>query len=225
MVLSETFTIELGLATTKDLCSAPAVHRPWSVNRPEATFLRFHSYFQYHGLEYGGGRAPTRCVGSRATANSTHEQVSRDSREVDGCFEVQVRILLPFPFVLFIYDNIGIITSSTLVSELRTSSLSPKKYYELYMAVFDALRHLSVYLRENHPVNHLADLYELVQYAGWSCEYIGYEVWRADSCREYRATIISNDYCWDVSEDSLCIFFVILLNCLLVCTCLFPAPR
>ncbi len=34
------------------------------------------------------------------------------------------------------------------------------------MAVFDALRHLSVYLRESHPTNHLADLYELVQYAG-----------------------------------------------------------
>lgn len=56
--------------------------------------------------------------------------------------------------------------SSTLISELRTSSLGPKQYYELYMAVFDALRHLSVYLRDNHPVNHLADLYELVQYAG-----------------------------------------------------------
>lgn len=56
--------------------------------------------------------------------------------------------------------------SSTLVSELRTSSLGPKQYYELYMAVFDALRYLSVHLRENHPVNHLADLYELVQYAG-----------------------------------------------------------
>lgn len=55
---------------------------------------------------------------------------------------------------------------STLVSELRTSSLGPKQYYELYMAVFDALRFLSVHLRENHPVNHLADLYELVQYAG-----------------------------------------------------------
>ncbi|KAH8695344.1 vacuolar sorting protein 35 [Talaromyces proteolyticus] len=55
---------------------------------------------------------------------------------------------------------------STFVSELRTSSLGPKQYYELYMAVFDALRHLSVYLRESHPVNHLADLYELVQYAG-----------------------------------------------------------
>ncbi|KAF5122190.1 Vacuolar protein sorting-associated protein 35 [Metarhizium anisopliae] len=55
---------------------------------------------------------------------------------------------------------------STLVSELRTSSLGPKQYYELYMAVFDALRYLSVHLRESHPVNHLADLYELVQYAG-----------------------------------------------------------
>ena len=52
------------------------------------------------------------------------------------------------------------------MSELRTSSLGPKQYYELYMSVFDALRHLSVYLRDSHPVNHLADLYELVQYAG-----------------------------------------------------------
>lgn len=34
------------------------------------------------------------------------------------------------------------------------------------MSVFDALRHLSVYLRDSHPANHLADLYELVQYAG-----------------------------------------------------------
>jgi vacuolar protein sorting-associated protein 35 len=56
--------------------------------------------------------------------------------------------------------------SSTLVSELRTSNLGPKQYYELYMAVFDALRHLSAYLKDSHPVNHLADLYELVQYAG-----------------------------------------------------------
>ena len=77
---------------------------------------------------------------------------------------MQVCILLPRPCVL--YPNLSCAASSTLVSELRTSSLGPKKYYELYMAVFDALRHLSVYLRENHPVNHLADLYELVQYAG-----------------------------------------------------------
>jgi vacuolar protein sorting-associated protein 35 len=61
------------------------------------------------------------------------------------------------------------IYSSQLVSELRTSNLGPKQYYELYMAVFDALRHLSTYLRDNHggpQGTHLADLYELVQYAG-----------------------------------------------------------
>ncbi len=57
-------------------------------------------------------------------------------------------------------------TRSTLVSELRTPTLGPKQYYELYMAVFDSLRHMSEYLRDSHPVNHLADLYELVQYAG-----------------------------------------------------------
>ena len=34
------------------------------------------------------------------------------------------------------------------------------------MSVFDALRHLSACLRDAHPTNHLADLYELVQYAG-----------------------------------------------------------
>jgi vacuolar protein sorting-associated protein 35 len=64
------------------------------------------------------------------------------------------------------WDGADFIYSSTLVSELRTSSLGPKQYYELYMAVFDALRHLSSYLKDSHPVNHLADLYELVQYAG-----------------------------------------------------------
>ncbi|GAA6053750.1 hypothetical protein JCM3770_005099 [Rhodotorula araucariae] len=58
--------------------------------------------------------------------------------------------------------------SSTMLAELRTSSLSPKQYYELYMAVFDALRHLSSYLYDAHTAgkHHLADLYELVQYAG-----------------------------------------------------------
>ena len=30
--------------------------------------------------------------------------------------------------------------ASTLISELRTSTLGPKQYYELYMASFDALR-------------------------------------------------------------------------------------
>jgi len=55
--------------------------------------------------------------------------------------------------------------ASTMLSELRTSSLSPKQYYELYMSVFDSLRHLSTYLYESHVEgkHHLADLYELVQ--------------------------------------------------------------
>ena len=58
--------------------------------------------------------------------------------------------------------------ASTMLSELRSSSLSPKQYYELYMAVFDGLRHLSSYLYDAHTSgkHHLADLYELVQYAG-----------------------------------------------------------
>ena len=36
------------------------------------------------------------------------------------------------------------------------------------MAIFDALRHVSTYLKEAHQSgrHHLADLYELVQYAG-----------------------------------------------------------
>jgi len=77
-------------------------------------------------------------------------------------------------------------SASLMLAELRTSSLSPKQYYELCMfrcsvrfpatlttsvsdmAVFDALRHLSNYLYDAHTQSrhHLADLYELVQYAG-----------------------------------------------------------
>jgi len=55
--------------------------------------------------------------------------------------------------------------ASSMLAELRTSSLSPKQYYELYMSVFDSLRHLSNFLYEAHTEgrHHLADLYELVQ--------------------------------------------------------------
>ncbi|KAI8062577.1 vacuolar protein sorting-associated protein 35 [Gongronella butleri] len=62
----------------------------------------------------------------------------------------------------------GLKHCSNMLAELRTSALTPKTYYELYMAVFDALRHLTVYLTEAHQSgrHHLADLYELVQYAG-----------------------------------------------------------
>ena len=51
--------------------------------------------------------------------------------------------------------------------ELRTSVLSPKSYYELYMAVCDELRHLETYLLDEFQKGRkVADLYELVQYAG-----------------------------------------------------------
>ncbi|CAO3644169.1 unnamed protein product [Cunninghamella echinulata] len=62
----------------------------------------------------------------------------------------------------------GLKHCSNMLAELRTSSLTPKTYYELYMTVFDALRHLTMYLTEAHQSgrHHLANLYELVQYAG-----------------------------------------------------------
>lgn len=57
--------------------------------------------------------------------------------------------------------------ASNMLSELRTSMLSPKAYYELYMAVTDQLRHLEFHLTgEFEKGCKLADLYELVQYAG-----------------------------------------------------------
>ncbi|EMR11129.1 hypothetical protein PNEG_00725 [Pneumocystis murina B123] len=62
----------------------------------------------------------------------------------------------------------GLKHASTILSELRSDHLGPKQYYELYMAVFDALRYLSIYLLEAHQAgrHHLTDVYELVQYAG-----------------------------------------------------------
>ncbi|KAH3671107.1 hypothetical protein OGAPHI_000818 [Ogataea philodendri] len=56
--------------------------------------------------------------------------------------------------------------ASTFLNELRTNVLSPKQYYELYIMVFDGLEVLAQHLKTNHPNDHLADLYELVQYAG-----------------------------------------------------------
>ena len=40
----------------------------------------------------------------------------------------------------------GLKHASTMLSELRTSLLSPKSYYELYMATCDELRHMEHYL-------------------------------------------------------------------------------
>ena len=57
--------------------------------------------------------------------------------------------------------------ASVMLTELRNPKLSPKQYYELYVMIFDSLTVLSSYLVDNHlSGHHLADLYELVQYAG-----------------------------------------------------------
>lgn len=61
----------------------------------------------------------------------------------------------------------GLKHASTMLGELRTSLLSPKSYYELYMAISDELRHLELYLVDEFQKGRkVADLYELVQYAG-----------------------------------------------------------
>eukprot|EP00735_Rhodelphis_limneticus_P007484 TRINITY_DN2003_c0_g1::TRINITY_DN2003_c0_g1_i1::g.21885::m.21885 TRINITY_DN2003_c0_g1::TRINITY_DN2003_c0_g1_i1::g.21885 ORF type:complete len:790 (+),score=289.63,sp/F4I0P8/VP35B_ARATH/49.30/0.0,Vps35/PF03635.12/1e-271,LOH1CR12/PF10158.4/2,LOH1CR12/PF10158.4/1.4e+02 TRINITY_DN2003_c0_g1_i1:43-2370(+) len=56
--------------------------------------------------------------------------------------------------------------ASSMITELRTSLLSPKNYYELYMQVFDELRHLEAHFvelqRQGKP---MYNLYELVQHA------------------------------------------------------------
>lgn len=54
--------------------------------------------------------------------------------------------------------------ASLLLNELRTSSLLPKQYYELFIVVCDSLEGLSAYLERSNT--QLVDLYELVQYAG-----------------------------------------------------------
>ncbi|XVF73925.1 hypothetical protein PTKIN_Ptkin13bG0020200 [Pterospermum kingtungense] len=57
--------------------------------------------------------------------------------------------------------------SAQMLSELRTSKLSPHKYYELYMRAFDELRKLEMFFEDDskHGVS-VVDLYELVQHAG-----------------------------------------------------------
>merc|ERR1719225_1880846 len=54
-----------------------------------------------------------------------------------------------------------------MLSELRTSLLSPKSYYQLYMGICDELRHLEQFLLDEFRKGRkVSDLYELVQYAG-----------------------------------------------------------
>ncbi|EGD79380.1 vacuolar protein sorting-associated protein 35 [Salpingoeca rosetta] len=54
-----------------------------------------------------------------------------------------------------------------MLSELRTSALQPKTYYELYIKVTDELSHLKTVLEDIfEKKGPISDLYELVQYTG-----------------------------------------------------------
>ncbi|XP_010679886.2 vacuolar protein sorting-associated protein 35A [Beta vulgaris subsp. vulgaris] len=57
--------------------------------------------------------------------------------------------------------------SAQMLSELRTSRLSPHKYYALYMRAFDELRKLEMFFHEETRRGcSIIELYELVQHAG-----------------------------------------------------------
>eukprot|EP00921_Rhytidocystis_pertsovi_P010187 GHVQ01016332.1.p1 GENE.GHVQ01016332.1~~GHVQ01016332.1.p1 ORF type:complete len:371 (-),score=47.91 GHVQ01016332.1:677-1789(-) len=57
--------------------------------------------------------------------------------------------------------------ASNMICELRTSLLSPKNYYELYMQVFQELQFLSAFFNDKSRHNRkMCDLYESVQHAG-----------------------------------------------------------
>mmetsp|Transcript_27160 Transcript_27160/g.67731 ORF Transcript_27160/g.67731 Transcript_27160/m.67731 type:complete len:850 (-) Transcript_27160:506-3055(-) len=57
--------------------------------------------------------------------------------------------------------------ASNMICELRTSLLSPKNYYDLYMQVFQELQHLAGFFTERQRHSRkMSDLYESVQHAG-----------------------------------------------------------
>ena len=61
----------------------------------------------------------------------------------------------------------GLKFASAMLGELRTGSLGPKAYYDLYIAATDELRHLEAYIAQEHARGRrMLELYELVQHAG-----------------------------------------------------------
>ncbi|EUD65563.1 hypothetical protein C922_04069 [Plasmodium inui San Antonio 1] len=57
--------------------------------------------------------------------------------------------------------------ASNMLCELRTSQLSPKYYYELYMLIFNELQHLDTFINDKKKhKKRFIDIYESVQHAG-----------------------------------------------------------
>ncbi|CAE7389073.1 VPS35B, partial [Symbiodinium natans] len=66
-------------------------------------------------------------------------------------------------------DNVrdALKNASNMICELRTSLLSPKNYFELYMQVFNEMQHLSGFFGDkSRHKKKMIDLYESVQHAG-----------------------------------------------------------
>ncbi|KAI7897200.1 vacuolar protein sorting-associated protein 35 [Mucor mucedo] len=96
---------------------------------------------------------------------TNNEQESLYLKEILSAVSIQSRLMKQCLDKHRLMD--GIKHCSNMLAELRTSALTPKPYYELYISVFDSMRYLTDYLRECHETgkHHLGDLYELVQYA------------------------------------------------------------
>jgi len=60
----------------------------------------------------------------------------------------------------------ALLHAASMLQELRTGSLSPQNYYDLYISVTDELRWLENYLSDEHAKDPSLNLYELVQYCG-----------------------------------------------------------
>lgn len=100
--------------------------------------------------------------------------------------------VVSLPLCHWPFKNMFMCVALLLIGELRTSAMSPKSYYEVYMRICDELRHLEDYLLvyfsnllfpsgphvmgwhilllnlqdEFQKGRKVPDLYELVQYAG-----------------------------------------------------------
>lgn len=60
----------------------------------------------------------------------------------------------------------GLKHASTMLTQLKTSILSPRNYYILFMAIFDYMRELEVYFKDDtRRGRKMADVYEAVQHA------------------------------------------------------------
>ncbi|KAJ3139107.1 Vacuolar protein sorting-associated protein 35 [Physocladia obscura] len=101
---------------------------------------------------------------SNSNAQQTQTQLLDDALAVVRSHAKNMRRCLDAGFTMD-----GFRHASLMLATLRTSALTPRNYYELYMAIFDQLSaYLAPHLYDGHinGQHTLSDLYELVQYAG-----------------------------------------------------------